>query len=170
MYFTTTRGGIAISSSGEMVTLDENALIAVAHPIEMSESEIISWQEYFVKNGLKQPFEQIWEPAYKEEDIKANRYNGCAVSVYRFAGKEIHGFKASGLGSYSETFDFELTDCELSATSDTWRFITGVTDEAMYNLGEFKIKKFSRYVNHIIFLLDRWTIEERIIKNDPSIG
>ena len=170
MYFTTTRGGFAISSSGEMVTLDENTLIAVAHPIEMSESEIISWQEYFVKNGLKQPFEQIWEPVYKEEDIKENRYNGCSISVYKFAGKEIHGIKTSGLGSYSETFDFELTDCKLSATSDTWRFIPGVTDEAMYNLGEFKIKKFSRYVNHIVFLLDQWTIEERIIKNDPAIG
>ena len=74
------------------------------------------------------------------------------------------------IGSYSETFDFELTDCELSATSDTWRFIPGVTDEAKYNLGEFKIKKFSRYANHIVFLLDRWTIEERIIKNDSVIG
>ena len=64
----------------------------------------------------------------------------------------------------------EMSECELYAISDTWRFIPGVTDEAMYNLGEFKIKKFSRYVNHIVFLLYRWTIEERIIKNDPSIG
>ena len=30
--------------------------------------------------------------------------------------------------------------------------------------------KFSRYANHIIYLLDKWTIEERILKNDSTIG
>ena len=29
----------------------------------------------------------------------------------------------------------EMSECELYAISDTWRFIPGVTDEAKYDLG-----------------------------------
>lgn len=169
-YFTVTQSGKTIACSGEAFTLTEGEPIAVAHPIEMSEGEIEQWQKYFVDNNLKQPFEQVWEPAYKETDIKSDRYKGCSISVYKFSGKEQHGIKAWGLTSYSEEFGFSLVDCELKAASNTWRFIPGITDDAKYELGEFTIKQFSRYANHIVFLLDRWTIEERIIKNDPTIG
>ena len=169
-YFTVTQSGKTIACSGEAFTLTEGEPIAVAHPIEMSEGEIEQWQKYFVDNNLKQPFEQVWEPAYKETDVKSDRYKGCSISVYKFSGKEQHGIKAWGLTSYSEAFGFDLVDCELKAASDTWRFVPGTTDDANYELGEFTIKQFSRYANHIVFLLDRWTIEERIIKNDPTIG
>lgn len=168
--FVPTRDGKLIDYTGAEIELSASDKIKIAHPIEMSEKDIIEWQNYFVNNSLKQPFEQIWEPVYKEENIKKDRYKGCVLPVLRFSGKDKHGISAYGIGAYSENFGFDLKDCELSCTTDTWRFVPGITDDATYELGDFTVKKFTRYTNHIIYLLDKWTIEERIAKNDASIG
>ena len=150
--------------------MDDEAVITVAHPMNMSLEEIDSWQRYFKNRDLKQPFEQIWEPVYKADDIKEDRYKGCVLPVYRFAGKQAHGIDVLGYGDYSEDFGFSLKDCELETTTDMWRFTHQDAQESFYELGSFKVTKFSRYANHIIYLLDKWTIEERILKNDSTIG
>lgn len=168
-YFISTESRNTIDCHGEEVLLNENTPILVAHPLEMPQKEIAAWQEYFINNHLKQPFEQVWEPVYIEENIKEDRYEGCSIPVYKFSGKEAHGITSWGLTAYSEDFGFRLVDCELSAESETWRFVPGTTNNETYQLGKFKVNKMSRYANHIIYLLDRWTIEERIAKNDATI-
>lgn len=169
-FFTCDRAGKLILSDGEQYLLDDGAIITVAHPMNMSLKEIDSWQRYFNNRDLKQPFEQIWEPVYKADDIKEDRYKGCVLPVYRFAGKQAHGIDVLGYGDYSEDFGFSLKDCELETTTDMWRFTHQDAQESFYELGSFKVTKFSRYANHIIYLLDKWTIEERILKNDSTIG
>ena len=143
--------------------------VKVAHPIELKAGEVGLWQEYFLSRKLKQPFLQIWEPAYDPSDIREDRYMGCELSVYKFSGREKDGIGSYGLTDYSEDYGFTLTDCKLEAENSVWRFIHGVTDDATYKLGKFQIQKFSRVCNHIIFLLDKWTVEERIIKDDADL-
>ena len=170
VFFTCDRTGKTIRSGGEAYLLDEKIMIKVAHPMNMSAEEIRNWQKYFVDHGLKQPFEQVWEPVYKKDEIKEDRYKGCLLPVYRFAGKKAHGIEVWGYGEYSEDFGFSLKDCKLEVSTELWRFTHEEAQEANYELGGFKVIRYSRYANHIIYLLDKWTIEERISKNDPAIG
>ena len=168
--FVPTREGKLIDYNGMEIKITATDKIKIAHPIELPEKDVIGWQNYFVNNSLKQPFEQIWEPVYHKEDIRKDRYYGCIISIRRFFGKEKHGISVWGFTPYSYDFGFSLKDCELSHTADLERYIPGVDDDGTYELDDFMIKKFTRYTNHIIYLLDKWTIEGRIEKNDATIG
>ena len=168
--FTCDRTGKTVLSNENVYTIDGHALITVAHPKEMHSSEIKNWQSYFIDHGLKQPFEQIWEPVYKENEISKDRYEGCTLPVYRFMGKKTHGIDVWGYNEYSEYFGVSLIDCELEVWTELRPFTHENAANAVYELGEFTIKHFSRYANHIVYLLDKWTIEDRIGKNDPTIG
>ncbi len=167
--FTLTDTG-AINRHGNSIIVEDNPSIRVAHPIEMNTEEIKEWQDYFVQNNLKQPFEQIWEPVYDQESIAPDRYEGSVLPIYRFENKSQHGIHSWGLTAYSEDYGFKLEDCELDADGSTWRIIPGETDDETYTLGQFKLIKHTRKSNHIIFILDKWTIVDRIEKDDDSIG
>lgn len=162
-------GQQAIDVNNEPFEITENEKIRVAHPFEMSADAIEKWQDFFTRNGLKQPFEQIWEPAIDFGEVTENRYEGMQLSVYKFANADAHGIYSYGLQDYSESFGFSLTDCKLEAKPSVDRFVHGVTPEATYTLGKFSVTKPSRKSNHIIYLLDKWTMVERILKNDDSI-
>ena len=164
--FTVTSEG-AVGSNGEMYIITDEP-IKVAHPIEMR-NEITAWQSYFTSNGLKQPFEQIWEPAYDPAKIREDRYENCSLNVYRLANKEQHGIRVWGLGDYSEDYGFELTDCEMTQDASEWRFIHGITDDATFELGKFTFKEYTRYVNHIVYMFDKWTITDRLLKDDVTV-
>lgn len=167
--FTLTDTG-AIDCHGNSVAVEDHLGIRVAHPIEMKAEEIKEWQEYFVRNNLKQPFEQIWEPVYDPNAIAPDRYEGSVLPIYRFENKDQHGIHSYGLTAYSEDYGFELEDCELDAEGSTWRIVPGETDDETYTLGKFKLIEHTRKSNHIIFVLDKWTITDRIEKDDDSIS
>lgn len=157
--------GVVDCSGKEYLITDDP--ISVAHPIEMTAEEIIAWQNYFSSNGLKQPFEQIWEPAYKDENIHVDRYKGCEISAYKLQKKEIHGISTFGMSDYSEEYGFKLTDCKMKYTQSQDRFMFG--QEARLILGAFSFKKLTRYVNHIIYFFDKLTILDKIAEDDTSI-
>ncbi len=163
--FTLTAEG-AIDSAGDAYRISDQP-ISVAHPIEMRH-EIAAWQNYFASNGLKQPFEQVWEPAYDPAEIQSDRYDGCRLNVYRLANKEEHGIRTFGISAYSEEYGFELTDCDMEYQGSEWRLVSGLTDDATFNLGSFTFEKFTRYVNHIVYMFDKWTITERLLMDDVS--
>lgn len=146
-----------------------DAPICLAHPMEVSKDTMDVWRNYFTEKGLKQPFEQVWEPSYSIEEINEERYQGQELSVYRMANKDEHGIHTWGLNAYSEDYGFRLEDCQLEYEASEWRFVPGVTDDAVYKLGKFKVEKLTRISNHIIYLLDKWTITERLLKDDVSI-
>lgn len=164
--FTLTMEG-TVDAQGNPYTITGEP-IAVAHPIEMR-GEIAAWQTYFTENGLKQPFEQVWEPAYDPAEIKPDRYEGCSLNVYRLANKEAHGIRVWGLQAYSEEYGFELKDCKMEQEGSEWRFVSGITDDATFNLGKFTFEKFTRYVNHIVYLFDKWTVSGRLLNGDTSV-
>ena len=143
-----------------------NAPIGVSHPIEMT-NEIAAWQNYFASRGIKQLFEQIWEPVYKQEDIKTDRYLGCSVTAYKMVDKEAHGIFNYGMYHYSSNYGFELTDCEIKFKKQDERFFQGKENKLV--LGELTIKEFTRYTNHIIYMFDVWTITDKILTDDMSV-
>ena len=168
-HFFTLSYGKTVDYHEQEYSLDKETKIKLAYPTEMNAEELTGWQNYFMQKSLKQPFAQIWEPAYRFEDIKEDRYSGCTLPILRFSNKEEHGIWMDGLSSYSESFQVRLKDCSLECKPSVYRFVFGLTDDAEYELKSFKIHRFSRYANHIVSLLDKWTIEERIKKDDAAV-
>ena len=163
--FTLTDSG-AIRSDGKPYSIGKDG-IGVAHPMEMTLEDVAAWQEYFRANGLKQPFTQIWEPAFAPETVREDRYTGCAISYRRAQNAEKHG-----IHYYDEDFHnwvyFTLDDCELeNELTDSGRH--ELYDDTTFTLGKFTFRKYTRKVNHIVYLFDKWTIQERIEKDDVGI-
>jgi hypothetical protein len=147
------KGQDTITSDGQSYTLSEEP-VSVAHPVMMTEEDLAAWQTYFMENHLKQPFEQVWEPKYNPRDISENRYNGYVIPIYRLKNWDNRGF------------EYESRDQE-------WHLQYNVTDFSRaaktYTIHTFWFRSFTRKVNHIVFLLDKWTITERILKDDVTI-
>ncbi len=159
----------AVDCTGALYTITD-APVRVAHPLEMSPEECAAWQQYFQKNGLRQPFEQVWEPVYDPAHIRPDRYEGITMKVYQLTNREAHGIRVWGLGSYSNEYGFTLTDCEIGQKPTEWTFVRGITDkEAGFELGKFHFTQFTRAVNHIVYLFDKWTVTERVLKDDVSV-
>ena len=134
--------------------------ISVAHPMDMNREETKAWQDYFISNGLKQPFEQVWEPVIDPALVKKGRYDGCTIELYMLMNKEKQGISMIGQSQ------LELKDCSaglksVSSSSDWIHNEFEVTD--------FSFDKYSRQVNHIVVLLDKGTVEGRIKKDDVSV-
>ena len=156
----------AITSDGAPYTINENQNIRLAHPMEMESDDLSAWQKYFTTNGLKQPFEQIWEPVINELEIQEDRYADCKIPFYRFKGHENRGIFVSG-GNYEEDVEFSLKDCAVNIERIDWNFFTSPND--CFEIKSFSFVKRSRASNHIAAYLDRVTIYERILKDDITI-
>jgi hypothetical protein len=163
--FTLTSDG-AVDCNGDAYTFTD-APICVAHPIEVGD-QLSAWQNYFVSRKLKQPFEQIWEPAYRIEDLKTDRFKGCIVPAHRVIDMELHGIHAYGFRYYSDDYGFTLTDCTLSYSDSGGYYIPG--NDNKLTLNEFCFDKLTRYVNHIVYLFDKWTMSDRILADDVSVA
>lgn len=160
-------GADSIKVDGTHYEIADEIPIKVAHPIEMHDTEIQEWQNYFRSNQISQPFEQIWEPAFRESEIKEDRYKGCTIFWRRVQNADKHGihFNSEDFNSYNS---FELEDCEIEQKL-IGQMRHDVAADAVFELGKFKIKTFSRKVNHIIYLFDKWTIWDRIRKDDIQV-
>ena len=152
-----------IDSQEQSYTLGEDDIF-VAHPSEMSAEGIKSWQKYFVEHNLKQPFEQIWEPVVNFETVDEDRYNGIEIPAYRFKGQEKHGITFQ-FNYESSVLNIGLNDCclEYNGGSAVRRHDLDIQGNLI--LGKFHAEK-SRAANHIIGLLDKWTIYNRILDDD----
>ena len=160
--------GVPIDSAGNAYAFTGEG-IKVAHPMEMQAEDVKAWQRYYNARGLKQPFAQVWEPVADPAVIKADRYAGSVLPMYRFSGKEKHGIYSGSLYAYSDNVGFRLDDCTLDFEPSTWRIGPLGAESETYTLGKFSFKKYTRKVNHIVSLLDSWTVEDRLKKDDISV-
>lgn len=158
----------AIDSEGLTYTINDKP-IQLAHPMEMQQAEVAAWQKYFTSHELKQPFAQVWEPVIDPNSVKKDRYSGIVLPLMRFNGKNKHGIIGEYFGAYSEDFDVEFKDCDLDLEPSTWRLDPSSYGDYTYTLGEFSFKEYTRYTNHIVGILDGWTVEQRILKDDVSV-
>lgn len=155
-----------IDSYGCPYTIGDEEIL-VAHPMEMKRDDLHRWQRYLTAKNLKQPFEQMWEPVIDPRTITEDRYEGEKVPVFYFMNREKHGI-------YFRNEDFSelsvgLKDCSLECERTVWRRHEIERDDT-FTLGKFRINgKYTRRANHIVSLLDRWTIVGRLVKDDVSV-
>ena len=76
---------------GQPYTVDENVPVGIAHPLELDSNTVRAWQDYLIKNGIRQPFEQMWEIVTDPKTIAADRYNGLTIPFMFFKGASKHG-------------------------------------------------------------------------------
>ena len=155
----------AIDSFGNAFVINPAEKIVVAHPLEMEDADIARWQKYFTERGLKQPFEQIWEPKIKGE-IRDNRYTGCMIPYYRFLHQEKHGITVEDYDFHNQ-IEIEFQGCNASIERIDWeRHSIDVKDR--FEIKSFSVRSLNRRTNHIIYYLDKCTIFGRIEQDDDS--
>lgn len=155
----------AIDSFGNAFVINPAEKIVVAHPLEMEDADIARWQKYFTERGLKQPFEQIWEPKIKGE-IRDNRYTGCMIPYYRFLHQEKHGITVEDYDFHNQ-IKIGFQGCNASIERIDWaRHSIDVKDR--FEIKSFSVRSLNRRTNHIIYYLDKCTIFGRIEQDDES--
>ena len=155
-----------IHADGRAYTVNDKP-ICVAHPMEMKPKDIAAWQTYFLDNGLKQPFEQIWEPVIQPEDVKPDRYAGAAIPYFRFLNAEKHGIDVRDEDFHNEII-ITFEDCDADVERLDWSRHE-ISPNDRFEVKTFKFKKYTRQVNHIVAYLDKATVYDRILKDDVSV-
>ena len=165
--FTLSQTGEPVDAGGQPYAVGKGK-IKLAHPMEMRPEEVTAWQKYFTSHGLKQSFAQIWEPAVDFDAIKPDRYKGAKVPAYRFKDQEKHGISFDFAIGPSELY-IGLNGCELTFDGGTAveRHYLNLTGELV--LDEFKVQTRNRRSNHIVALLDQWTVYGRVANDDASV-
>ncbi len=147
-----------------------NSPISVAHPMEMTQSEISAWQTYFLEHSLKQPFEQIWEPVIRPEEIHKDRYAGTPIPYFRFINQEKHGIFIENYDFHNEiVISFNECDVSIECLDRNGGNNHDISINDCFEVKTFSFKKYSRQVNHIVAYLDKATIYNRIVNDDASV-
>lgn len=163
----TVKAGQPVNSAEQLCTITD-AEIVLAHPMEMSQNDLIAWQKYFAANGIKQPFEQIWEPVVDENSVKEDRYQGCMIPYYRFLGQNKHGIHVEDEDFHNAIY-ISFDDCNADINRIDW-MRHQISPDHRFEIQRFRVEQFTRKANHIIAYLDRVTIYDRIRKDDTSIS
>lgn len=88
------------------------------------------------------------------------------MPVYRFKGQYGIYFDFN-IGCSELELNFADCDLEFENVSAVERHYLNL--DGTLKLGKFTFEKYTRTVNHIVSLLDKWTIIGRILKDDASI-
>ena len=158
--FTLHDDGLAYTADGSAYTVTDSP-VKVAHPMEMQTEDLQAWQQYFMTNSLKQPFEQVWEPVVDATMVRPGRYDGCTIELYHLMNKDKHGIIMKGQR------EIELKDC-----SADLEYKEGHKDwvHNLFEVKNFSFKAYTRQVNHIVVLLDKGTVAGRIQKDDVTVA
>ena len=202
-----------MTSDEKTFEIRKSVPVGLAHPIEMKSNDLEQWRHYLIKNNLKQPFLQIWEPAIKPEEIKKDRYLGTQISVFSVMNQIKHGIKFS-YHPYNGEMKLDLKGCKIEYERTKKQYRGDIEKDETLTLGEFtyesanskankilarkddfsqeelndeykklllehyesilsKLNNFSetytRQINHIVFLLDRWIVRSGIRNDNCSI-
>jgi hypothetical protein len=156
-----------VTVTGDAYAIRSSQKIAVAHPMEMTPDEVTAWQKYFTARGLKQPFEQIWEPVIDGTTVANDRYKDCRIPYYRFTGQQKHGIAVEDYDFHNEIEIF-FAECDADIERLDWER-HNISPDHCFEVTSFKFDKYTRQVNHIVAYLDRVTIYDRIRKDDADI-
>lgn len=162
----TLKGGQPVDSAEQAYSIG-NQSIAVAHPMKMTGAEITAWQKYFTAHGLKQPFAQVWEPVIVPATIKKDRYKDIGIPYFRFINQAKHGITVEDYDFHDE-IEISFAGCDAKVERIDWERHS-IDPNHRFEVTEFGFKKYTRQVNHIAGLLDKWTVYGRILKDDISI-
>ena len=164
--FILTEDGV-IDCFGNAFEINDKDNISVAHPMFMKLDERKAWQHYFVSNGLKQPFEQVWEPVINLDNVKPERYKSYMIPYYKFLNKEKQGISVYDMNFHND-ISFFFADCRAQVNRvDFERH--NIQMDHRFEIAMFSIVKKTRRSNHIVSYLDRITLTDRIMDDDTSI-
>ena len=164
--FTVADKGLICADGTEYMLTDKK--VALAHPMDMKKEDVAAWQNYFTTHGLKQPFEQIWEPTVDPATVQPDRYKGCMIPYYRFTGQTKRGIHVEDWDFHNE-IDIRFDDCDAEVERIDWARHE-ISPNHNFEVTHFAFKKYTRKVNHIVAYLDKVTVFGRIAKDDVSIA
>ena len=153
-------------SAGAAYTITDSP-ICVAHPMEMTAPDVTAWQKYFTRKGLKQPFQQVWEPVCCAEDIRPGRYSGCRINPLYLKNQQRRGIDADWYETeYYVSKHVDIRGFQVEAQDAE----TQPDDEREYvELTQVKPIEWNRRTNMVIGYLDRITVWDRVKKDDVSV-
>jgi hypothetical protein len=155
-----------VDSTGAAYAITDEP-IRVAHPMEMAAEETAAWQKYFTSHGLKQPFQQVWEPVYRAEDVRPDRYKGCRINPLYLKNQQRRGITAEWYeAEYYWSKEVSIKGFRVEAKDAQER----PDDERAYvDLVRVEPIKWNRRTNMVIGYLDRITVWDRVKKDDVSV-
>lgn len=156
----------AVTADGAPYSIG-NTEIALAHPMEMTGSNLTAWQKHFTANGIKQPFAQVWEPVINPAAIHGNRYQGVLIPYFRFMNQARHGIYVTDEAFHDE-ISISFDECDAIVERIDWASHS-IDPNHRFEVKQFGFTKYTRQVNHIVGLLDKWTVYGRILNDDTSI-
>lgn len=163
----TLKDGLPVCADGSEYKLNAIA-IKVAHPMEMEKADVEAWQKYFTTNGLKQPFEQIWEPVVDFNSVKKDRYKGCMIPYYRFTNKRSIGIRVEDY-EFHNNIEINIEGCNAHVERIVRRrHEIDMNDN--FEITSFSFYEFTRQTNHIVAYFDRITIYGRVLQDDVTIA
>ena len=169
-----TQGGrcFILSASGPMDSAGQpyeitDEPILLAHPMEMNSEEVTVWQRFITSHNLKQPFVQMWEPVYAEQDIREDRYKGRRINPVYLRNQRRRGINAEWYsGEYAESKYVAIQNFHVKATDAELR----QDDEREYlEIVSIRPVIWNRRANMVIAFLDRITVRDRVKKDDSSV-
>lgn len=164
--FILTENGI-IDCNGNEYGINDKDPIGVAHPMHMKNGEAKAWQKYFTSHGLKQPFEQVWEPVIDMGKFKPNRYEGRMIPYYKLLKNEKHGISVYD-GDFHNEIDISFSDCDARVERIDWARHQ-IDMNHRFEVKSITPRRKTRVANHVIAYLDQITAIDRIIADDTTI-
>lgn len=152
----------ARSPRGRRLKLEESSPIQVAHPLEMTAEERDAWEAWFTRRPATDRFAQLAEPAYTVEEIRPDRYAGCVIEGWDLQKAEPQLGLEQSLREQRSAFAIGRGGTLKAAAPGVVRGSAGLA------LGELSLKTLDRCGNHALYLLDCWTLPQRIARDDLS--
>ena len=155
--FTCSDSGLVTADGAEYALSDKP--IILAHAMELNRADIAAWQRYFTAKGLKQPFEQIWEPVREASQISPDRYAGIPIPVVYLRHAERRGIYC--VYDWYNNMEFSINGFDVDAKK--------TEEEDKLQIKLIKPKVWNRRTNMVISYLDRLTVYGRVRNDDVTV-
>ena len=171
-YFTIA-GTTPILVDGSEFAIPPESEICVAHPVEMPADELKNWQLYFLTHNITQAFEQVWEPVMDLQNIEEN-FVGVQIPYYLVLELCNGDFTLEGFedGSYEAWLESSYASINVFLVDRVGRRIhchSDVGAKDLVEINSFSLNGNGRQENHLVYMLNKRTIYERILKNDAQL-
>ena len=171
-YFTIA-GTTPILVDGSEFAIPPESEICVAHPVEMPADELKNWQLYFLMHNITQAFEQVWEPVMDLHNIEEN-FVGVQIPYYLVLELCNGDFTMEGFedGLYEAWLESSYASINVFLVDRVGRRIhchSDVGAKDLVEINSFSLNGNGRQENHLVYMLNKRTIYERILKNDAQL-
>ena len=158
-----------IRADGSAFSLQEKLPVKAVHPSEINEETLKAWRRFLITHRIRQPFVQMWEPAYDlstPEAIETHRKRmiGLELPLYAFRGLD-----AGFCSNYTD--DRGPVQCN---SREQFRihdngYVSGLTNTSIFYITEIKLAQ-GRKSSHLLYQLDKVAAYRRIAQDDGSIA